>query len=159
MLTKQNGPEFGRIKSELRLNEGDVAKIISQTVGETVRDDIIKSAMATAYKAGNNTDKIAAFAVKIGKNVDKVVDGTTTLVGETESSGALAKIVFKMTRDVARGDTVCTGLCIVSAVCETVAMGCSTIKKVPCRGRIYLGCKMVSKACMTWRNACVGEGC
>lgn len=163
MLTRQNGPEFGRKKTELRLNEGEVAKmageaakqVVGQTAGATVRDEIIKRATEAAYEAGNRTDKIAAFVDKVADKVDK----GTAIVGGTESSGALAKIAYKTTKDVARGDSVCTGLCIVSAVCETVAMGCSTIKKVPCRGRIYLGCKMISKACMTWRNACAGEGC
>ena len=139
-----------------------MAKLAGQTAGAAVRDATIKAATEVAYQAGNNTDKIAEIAEKIGKTVDKatnVIDGGTALVGGTKSSGAIANIAFKTTKDIARGDKICTGLCLVSATCETVALGCSTMKVIPCRGRIYILYKIVSKGCMTWLNACAGEGC
>ena len=81
------------------------------------------------------------------------------MVGGTESAAALGKIAFKTTKDMARGDTLCTGLCVVSGTCETIALCCSTIKVIPFRGRIYVCAKIVSKGCISFRNACVGEGC
>ena len=143
MLTKQNSLKFERKKTELKLGEAEIAKIAgkvaSQTTGEVIRDATI----------------IARIAEKIGKGID----GGTALVGGTESSGALANIAFKTTKDIARGDKVYTGLCLVSATCETLALDCSTMKLIPFRGRIYIVSKIISKGCMIWRNACAGEGC
>ena len=95
--------------------------------------------------------------VNIGLNMGTVVDRSTELVGGSEAATALGKIAFKTTKDVARGDTLCTGLCLVSGTCKTVALCCSTIKIIPFRGRIYVGAKILSKGCMTFRNACTCE--
>ena len=67
-------------------------------------------------------------------------------------------IVIDATKDLARGNTVCTGLCLVSGTCEIITVCCSTVKILPFRDRIYVGAKIVSKGCMTFRNACAGEG-
>jgi hypothetical protein len=83
----------------------------------------------------------------------------TELGGGSEAASALGRIAFKTTKDIARGDVVCTGCCLVSGTCETVALCCSTIKVIPCRGQIYVGAKILSKGCMAFRNACAGEGC
>ena len=159
MLIKQNSL---RKKSELKLSEAEVAKVASKTAGQIVRDATIKAATEAAYQAGNNTDKVIEISEKIGTGVDNlnnVIEKGAALVGGSESSGALAKIAFKTTKDIARGDRVCTGLCLVSATCETLALSCSLVKVIPFRGQIYIGSKIISKGCMTWRNACAGEGC
>ena len=166
MLKKQNIPKLERKKSELQVAEGEIADLVgeiaSKTAGERVRDASIKAAIDAAYVAGNNTDKIVDVAEKIGEGVDKagnIVNGGVALVGGVESSGAIANIGFKTLKDISRGDKICTGLCLVSATCETIALGCSTVKIIPFRGRIYIVTKIVSKGCMTYRNACAGEGC
>jgi hypothetical protein len=129
------------------------------TPGEQVRDFIFETGMKTAkesaYLAGNNTDKL----IKVSERIGSVVDRGTELIGGAEASTALGKIIFKTTKDVGRGDRVCTGLCVVSAACEAVAVGCSTLKILPGRGRIYVGAKVISRGCMAFRNACAGEGC
>lgn len=129
------------------------------TPGEQVRDFIFETGMKTAkesaYLAGNNTDKL----IKVSERIGSVVDRGTELIGGGEASTALGKIIFKTTKDVGRGDRVCTGLCVVSAACEAVAVGCSTLKILPGRGRIYVGAKVISRGCMAFRNACAGEGC
>ena len=106
------------------------------TPGESVRDGIIKAGLKAAeesgYAAGNPTEKFVEIATRIGKGVDL----GTQFTGGTESAGAIGRIAFKVTKDVARGDSICTGLCAVSGTCETIALGCSTIKIIPCRGRI-----------------------
>lgn len=148
MLYKINRKKFARKKSKLGI-----------TPGEQLRDALIQIGMKTAeesaYVAGNNTDKV----IKLSENLGGFADRTTEFVGGTESSAALGKILFKTTKDVARGDSVCTGLCAISATCETVAICCSTVKSIPFRGRIYIGAKMISRGCMSFRNACAGEGC
>ena len=137
-----------RIKSELQV-----------TPGENVRDALIKAGIKAAeesgYAAGNTTERL----INVASSVGTVVDRGTELVGGSESAAAFGKIAFQTTKDIARGDTVCTGLCLVSGTCEAVALCCSTIKVLPFRGRIYVGAKIVSKGCMAFRNACVGEGC
>jgi hypothetical protein len=141
-----------------RISERKRSKL-KVTPGEHIRNAIIKAGIKTAeesaYAAGNNTDKL----IKLSESVGTVVDRGTELAGGGESAAALGKIVFKTTRDIARGDTICTGLCVVSGTCETIALCCSTIKVIPFRGRIYVCAKIVSKGCISFRNACVGEGC
>lgn len=167
MLKKQTSLKFERKKSELKLSEAEMAqlasqlasKVASKTAGETIRDAAIKAATETAYLAGNNTDKFIEIADKIVNKTETVVEAGTALVGGTESSKAIANIGFKTMKDIARGDKVCTGLCFVSATCETLALGCSVAKVIPFRGKVYIGCKIISTGCMTYRNACAGEGC
>lgn len=148
MLKKQNTKVSGRKKSELQ-----------NTPGEIVRDNIIKAGIKAAeeagYAAGNKTDVLVELAQKAGS----AIDGGTALVGGSESASAFGRIAFKTTQDMARGDTVCTGLCLISGTCEVVALGCSTIKVIPFRGRIYVGAKVISKGCISFRNACAGAGC
>ena len=132
---------------------------LRNTLGESVRDSIIeagiKAAKEAGYAAGNKTDTFVEVAQKIG---DKI-DGATALGGGVESASSVGRIALKATKDVARGDTVCTGLCLVSGACETIALGCSTIKIIPYRGHIYIGAKIVSRGCMSFRNACAADGC
>jgi hypothetical protein len=153
MLKKTSLKFSQREKSELRNAEA------AKTAGEIVRDRIIetgiKAVEESAYTAGNKTNKMLELAEK----AEAAFDSGTAIAGGTESAGALGRIGFKATTDIARGDKICTGLCLVSAGCETIALGCSTIKRIPFRGRIYLGAKIVSKGCISFRNACAGEGC
>ena len=148
MLKKDNIKISGRKKSELQ-----------NTPGEVVRDSIIKAGIKAAeeagYAAGNKTEVLVELAQKVGDTID----GGTALVGGSESASAFGRIAFKTTQDMARGDTVCTGLCLISGTCEAVALGCSTIKVIPFRGRIYVGAKIISKGCISFRNACAGAGC
>lgn len=148
MFNKTNEVVSKRKKFELKI-----------TPGESIRDSIIKAGIKSveesAYIPGNNTEKI----IQIAKKTGVVLDRATGFVCATESSGAFGKIAYKTTKDIARGDTVCTGLCVVSGACEAVALCCSTIKIIPFRGKIYVGSKIVSKGCMSFRNACAGEGC
>jgi hypothetical protein len=127
--------------------------------GEKIRDAMIeagiKAAQESGYAAGNVTEQF----VKIASTTGNFIDGATALGGGVESSRSLAKIAFKTTKDVARGDKLCTGLCLVAGTCETLALGCSTLKFIPFRGRIYVCAKIVSNGCMTYRNLCAGEGC
>ena len=114
-----------------------VIQQLNLTLGDQVRDTIIKSGIKAAeesgYTSGNTTKKLVEVAAGIGNSIDF----RTKLVG----------------------GGVCTGLCAVSRVCETIAIGCSLIKIIPFRGNIYVCAKIVSKGCMTYRNICAGEGC
>lgn len=115
----------------------------------------MKATKESAYAAGNTTERLVNIASAAGTTVDRA----TELGGGSEAAAALGKITFKTTKDIARGDTLCTGFCLVSGTCEGIALCCSTIKVIPFRGRIYVGAKIVSRGCMTFRNACAGEGC
>ena len=132
---------------------------LKNSLGQNVRDVVmssgIKAVQESAYVAGNSTDEIA----KVAEKVVNIFDGGTALVPGSESAGALGKIIYKTTKDVARGDSIYTRLCLVSGTCESVALCCSTLKVIPFRGRIYIETKIISKGCMTLRNACAGEGC
>jgi len=145
-----------KIKNHFRKQKISKLKV---TPGESVRDAMIKAGIKaveeSGYAAGNTTEKLVNIATQSGQ----IIDRATELGGGGEAASALGKIVFKTTKDIARGDVVCTGCCIVSGTCETVALCCSTIKIIPFRGRIYVGAKIISKGCMSFRNACAGEGC
>ena len=123
-------------KQNIRIS-GRKKSDLKNTPGEVVRDSIIKAGMKAAG----------------------IVDGGTTLAGGTESASAIGRIAFKTTRDIARDDTICTGLCLISGTCETVALGCSTLKGLPLRGPIYVGAKIISRGCIAFQNACANEGC
>ena len=144
------------VKNRLRNRKKSELKV---TPGEEVRDAIIragiKAAEESGYTAGNQTDKLVTLADKFGTFVDR----GTELAGGSESASAIGRITFKTGKDIARGDSVCTGLCLISGTCETIAFGCSTIKVIPFRGRIYVCAKVISKGCMSYRNLCAGEGC
>ena len=148
MLNKQSIKFSERTKSKLQ-----------DTPGEIIRDNIIKAGIKAAEEAGYATGNKTEILVELAQKAGDTVDGGTALIGGGESASAFGRIAFKATRDTARGDTVCTGLCIVSGTCEAVALGCSTIKIIPFRGRIYVGAKIISKGCISFRNACAGEGC
>ena len=97
--------------------------------------------------------------VEIAQKAGGTVDGGTALIGGLESGSALGRISFKVTKDIACSDTVCTGLCLISGTCEGVVLGCSRIKVIPFRGRIYVGAKIISKGCISFRNVRAGETC
>ena len=169
-----------RRKSELRITPGEAARDAALNVG-------VKAAQESAYAIGNSTDKLIAAteqlnnaasvvtgnAAEVASNVKDVADKITgvaksvepvfergvELVFGSESASSIGRVAFKASKDIARGDTVCTGLCLVSGACETVALCCSTIKGIPCRSRIYVGAKVISRGCITYRNMCAGEGC
>ena len=108
-----------------------------------------------AYTVGNNTDKF----LKVVENVGSVIDRGTEFAGGGEAASTLGRIAYKTTKDIARSDGVCRGLCLVSGTCETIALCSSQVKVILFRGRIYVVAKIVSKGCMTFENACAGEGC
>lgn len=128
---------------------------LKTTLGENVRDYMIKSSLEAAYAAGNSTEKVGEVASQVGA----LIDGGTSLIGGTEASSSLGKIAFKTVKDIGRGDAVCTGLCCISAGCESIALGCSIIKAIPFRGKLYTSAKIISKGCMAYRNLCASEGC
>lgn len=97
--------------------------------------------------------------VELAQKAGSVVDGETVLTDGIKSAFTIGRIAFKTTQYVARSDTVQTELCLISGACKTVALGCSTIKRIPFRSRIYVGAKIISKGCIAFRNACAGEGC
>lgn len=147
---------FKRIKYAISRRKKPQLKM---SIGDDVRDYIIKSGVESvkdaAYISGNNTERV----LKIAEMAKTGLETAGGAIGGVESGGALGKIAYKTTRDIARGDTVCTGLCVISGACETVALCCSTVKIIPYRGQIYIGVKILSRGCMCFRNACAGEGC
>ncbi len=180
MLKKLNNQASKRKKSELYGTPGEAARDAALNAG-------IKAAQESAYAIGNSTDKIvnateqlnnatlaitqnagevaanikeAADAVgNVASSVKPVFNRGVELIGGGEATTSFSKVAFKTTKDIARGDKVCTGLYLISGVSEGLALACSTVRIIPFRGRIYVGAKLVSKGCMTYRNLCVGEGC
>ena len=153
------------IKKVKDLISGEGASELKNGRGKNVRDAI------RTYLTGNSIENIGRDAEKvadienigrdakkaadienIGRAAEEIIniinDGTTLSCG-TESAHALAKIVYKTSKDVARGDKVSTGLCILSATFESVALCycfyCSTLGFTPFRSRIYRRAKKLVK--------------
>lgn len=107
------------IKNHFRKQKISKLKV---TPGKSVRDAMIKAGIKaveeSGYAAGNTTEKLVNIATQFGQ----VVDRMTELGGGGEAASALGKIVFKTTKDIARGDVVCTGCCLISGTCETVLL-------------------------------------
>ena len=146
---------------------------LKSTPSEHLRDEIIKSGVSAAeksgYLAGNTTELLLKLITKadtliskadtVGEVVGSKVETISEVLAGGESIGAVGRIAYKTTRDIAKGDTLCTGLCFISGTAETVAFICSTVKIIPFRGKIYVGAKFISRGCMSFRNLCAGEGC
>lgn len=103
-------------------------------------------AQESGFAAGNTTEKLVEIASKSGYFLDRAIE----LVGGGETADALNRVAYKTAKDIARGDSICTGMCLVSGTCETIAFGCSTIKILPFRGRVYVFAKIVSRGCMSY---------
>ena len=82
--------------------------------------------------------------VKVGQKAINITNSKTMIIGTSKSEPTLGRITLKVTKNVDQGNTICTGLYIISHTCETVALGCSIIKVIPFRGRIYTGAKVTS---------------
>ena len=140
---------------EHSLNATEAATKAAEAAAQATAQATMEGATQAAYKAGNMTEKVVTLADKAGVTVDRGIE----LGFGGESASSLGRVAFKTTKDIARGDSVCTGLCLVSGTCEAIALCCSTVKIIPCRGRIYVGAKIISRGCIAFRNACAGEGC
>ena len=97
-----------------------------ENVCDTIIWSDIKASEKSGYEASNTTEKL----VEVASKADNVVDRATELGFGSESVGALGKVVFKATEDLARNNNVCTGLGLVSRTCKTVVMCCFTIKVI-----------------------------
>lgn len=95
--------------------------------------------------------------VEIVSKDGNFVDRGNEFVGGGKTAASLSRIVFKITNYIASGNIVWTAMCLMSGTSETISFGCSTIKIIPFRGRLYVGAKIVSKGWMSYRNICAGE--
>lgn len=76
----------------------------------------------------------------------------------SEAVAFVSRIASKGMQDaVVRKYFFYIGLCLVSGTCETTALGCSTIRIIPFRGKIYVCVKLISKGCMTYRTLCSND--
>ena len=127
------------------------------TPGENIRDEIIKAVIKateqSCYTACNKIEKLVEIVSKDGNFVDR----GNEFVGGGKTAASLSRIVFKITNYIASGNIVWTAMCLMSGTSETISFGCSTIKIIPFRGRLYVGAKIVSKGWMSYRNICAGE--
>lgn len=103
-----------KIKNHLRKSKKSELKV---TPDEEIIDIIIKAgikiAQESGYTAGNTTEKLVEMASNGGNLLDRISE----LVGSVERAGFLGRISFKTTKDIARGDNACTGLCLIYGTC------------------------------------------
>lgn len=129
-----------------------------KTPGEIVRDKMSTVGLKTigegTYNAGNRTNDI----LEIVEKTKTVIDGKTTFAVGTESASALNKIGFKLKKNFGHGDKVWTGLCVISAGCEPIALACSTVFVILFKGKIYVKAKIINKGYVSFKNACANEG-
>ena len=107
--------------------------------GPGVRDAIL--AESSAYFWGNMTQSVQDMA----KSTVTIDSGRRTASG-----------TFKATKDFARGDTVCLGLCCVSIGCE-LAFGVLVWCPIPGKIVTVTALKATSVGCQRFRDLCAGD--
>ena len=148
MLKKQNIKASRRKKSQLQ-----------NTIGEIVQVNIIKTGLKTAKETGLAASNKTKVIVKIAQKTISAIDKETELINSIKSKSAFARIMFKATKYIARGQSLCTKLCVILKKYEVLALECLTIKKILFQGRIYVVPKIISKSCKYFKNACAGKQC
>ena len=126
-------------------SQEDAARLVQEVFEERMQEKLMTFSSDMSYVAGNATLK----ALKVQ---EKIEEGGR-IAAALEASGAAGKTAWGLASDLARQDYVCTGLCSVALCCESVA-AISRIAPIPYRLQVYVGCKMVSKGVMTFRNLC-----
>jgi hypothetical protein len=113
-----------------------------------VQEAVAKSGQAASYVAGNKTEAIQHLT-------NGVIDSGKGVIC-IHSGGRVGVSIFKGVKDYFRGDVVCSGLCVVSGMCETTA---GVLIWVPIPGKICVvsGLKGVSLGCMKIRDLCAAD--
>lgn len=114
---------------------------IARAVQLAVQDEMTNF----SYKVGNATLK----ALEVKETVENLGNGAASI----QSCYSAATTAFGAVEDAARGDKLCTGLCLVATLCEGVAMT-SRIIKLPYGMKVYICAKGVSTGLMRFRNLC-----
>lgn len=137
-----------RIQSNLHYNS-------EQAVHNKIIRVAIEAIKQSSVAGGNTTEKAVNLTLKAINLTENIIKLGLSI----ESSSALARVIYKTTREIVRGNKVCTILCIISGVCETLALCSSIMTFLPYRTQIYIGTKVVSRGCTSFRNLYAGEGC
>lgn len=113
-----------------------------------VQQAVLKTGEGASYIASNQTEAIQSMA----NGIPDAAKGAVT----THSGKRVGTSVFKGAKDYARGDVLCTGLCVTSGICETVA---GAIVWVPIPGKIgaVSALKGISYGCMQIWDLCAAE--
>ena len=147
MLKNRNLNISGRKKSELQ-----------NTPNEILRNNMMKAGLIALEESSYVASK-TQIMIEVVQKAERAVDGGAVLISGSESASAFGQIASKVKKDADWGDKVYTLLCLISGTCEAVALGCSTIKAIPFRGRVYISAKIISNGCISFRNARASEGC
>ena len=113
--------------------------------GAGVRDAILN-------QGKTSTEGVAYFWGNVTKGVQESTKGAVTV-----DSGRRAGVgTFKASKDFARGDVICGGLCCVSIGCETVS---SILVWCPIPGKIVTisALKATSIGCQKFRDLCAAD--
>lgn len=115
----------------------EIAKAVQVALEEEMR--------GFSYKVGNATLK----ALEVKESAEIVSNGILAI----QSGYSAGKTAFGAAEDLARGDKLCTGLCVVATTCEGIAF-VSRIVKIPYGTKVYISCKSASACLMKFRNLC-----
>ena len=133
---------YYKARNKVLFAVGSVAEIAA----EAAREEIIRQGL---YLSSNAT--IAAVAVEKGTSL---VAGGAQVVAAVYNGRTFGQTAFKAMQDAAKGDTLCTGLCVVACVCEAVGICYSLIPLLPGKLVVYGGTKCVSLGCVSFRDSC-----
>ena len=115
---------------------------------QQVQQAVEKAGESASYIAGNKTEAIQGLT----NGVIDITKGVFT----THSGSRVGQSIFKGFKDYSKGDPLCTGLCLASGICESVA---GVLVWVPVPGKICTvsTLKGISYGCMTIRDLCAAE--
>ena len=119
--------------------------MVRASSGTGVRDIILSQGMKA-------TESTAFFWGNITKGVQDTGKGALFVdSGKRAGTG-----IFKASKDFARGDAVCGGLCSVSVGCEVIA---SVLVWCPVPGKIFTvsALKATSVGCQKFRDLCAAD--
>ena len=124
--------------------------MINALNGPGVRDAILKQGI---LKQGKSATEGAAY---FWGNMTKAVEDSAKGAFTVDSGGRAGVGIFKASKDFARGDAICGGLCCVSTGCEVVS---GILIWCPIPGKILTvsALKATSIGCQKFRDLCAAD--
>ena len=121
------------------------AENAAQAAGRVVQQAVEDAGKNASYAAGNST----VNAILAGEQLNKACRTGAAM----ECGKALGGNAFRAGEDIAANDKLCTGLCLLSCVCEVVGFSCAFIA-FPGAAKVYTASKSVSWGCIEFRDRC-----
>lgn len=144
-----------KARNKVVFSAGAAAGAAAQAAQAASTAAIQEAAQQAVYASGNAT--VAAYEIAIEK-ATSLVTGGAQVGGAGHNAVTFGKTAHKGLLDAARGDKLCTGLCLVACACDAVGICYTLIPILPGKLVVYGGTKCISLACVSFRDSCHASG-